>query len=116
MIHNALFIVLADGHHNSLGLVRSLGRAGYTPKILLIGKKDAIVCYSKWTKDLTICTDINSAIDLIITRYSATTGHKFIVTGNDKYIAAIDRRYDDLRQGSFITYNCAGTPPTKSTT
>lgn len=107
MIENALFIVLADGHYNSLGLVRSLGRAGYTPKILLIGRKDAIVCYSKHAKNLTICRDIDHAIDLIINKYSSTGGHKFIVTGNDKYIAAIDRRYDELKN-SFITYNCGG--------
>lgn len=101
---NLSFFILADGHYNSLGLVRSIGKAGYNPKIFLVNCKNAIVMFSKFAKDLTFCENVDEAINNIIENYSDFEGLKFILTGNDKFITAIDSRNDKLRN-NFITFN-----------
>lgn len=105
MIDGALFFVLADGHHNSLGLVRSLGMAGYKPIVFFIGIDKGLVCYSKYVAELSLFVSADEAIDEILRYKDRPAPAKFIVTGNDKFVSAIDRRYSELC-GSFITYNC----------
>ena len=100
-----MFFVLADGHHNSLGLVRSLGIAGYTPHVFIINGEDAIVKYSKYSKNITFCDNAYEVLDIIINKYSTLKCDKFILTGNDKYVVAIDDKYDELKE-YFHTYNC----------
>lgn len=104
MNNSVTFFILADGHYNSLGLVRSIGKAGYTPKIFLIGSKNAIVRYSKYAKDITLCRNVDYAINTIITHYSDDDNKKFILTGNDKFVSAIDAHHSQL-DDKFITYN-----------
>lgn len=105
MIGNDLFFILADGHHNSLGLVRSLGIAGYETHVFIIEGKDAIVKHSKYCKNITFCNNVYEALDIIIKKYSTFKCNKFILTGNDKYVVAIDDKYDELKE-NFYTYNC----------
>lgn len=105
MTDGVLIFVLADGHHNSLGLVRSLGKAGFHTHVYLIGYKDANLLHSKYCRSYTKCEDVNIALDDIIENYSSIEKIKFIVTGNDKFVSAIDHRYNQLKD-KFNTYNC----------
>ena len=89
------FIILGDGHFNTLGMVRSLGEAGIRPDVITVGHCQ-MVGSSKYIKNHHVADSIEDGLEYIITTYSREEEKPFLLTGNDKIIAVIDRNYNRL--------------------
>lgn len=95
------FIIFGDGHFNTLGMVRSLGEVGIRPDVILAS--DSRVT-SKYVHKIHVADSLEDAMEYIIATYSDEQATPFLLTGNDKIIAVIDRNYDRL-VGKFYFFN-----------
>lgn len=89
------FIILGDGHFNTLGMIRSLGEVGIFPDVVLAGYS-RIIEASKYIHNLHVADSIDAGLEYIISHYSQEKEKSFLLTGNDKIIAVIDRNYNRL--------------------
>ena len=90
------FIILGDGHFNSLGMVRSLGEVGIHPDVVLVDHNRKVVGSSRYIKNLYEADSIEEGLEYIISTYSQEKDKPFLLTGSDKIIAVIDRNYNRL--------------------
>ena len=90
------FVILGDGHFNTLGMVRSLGEVGIRPDVVLVGNNWKVVGASKYIHSLHISDSIEDGLEYIILTYSQQIEKSFLLTGSDKIIAVIDRNYNRL--------------------
>lgn len=90
------FVIFGDGHFNTLGMVRSLGEVGIHPDVIIVGQNYRTVASSKYINNLHIVNSYQDGLDYIIATYSNNKEKSFLLTGNDKIIAIIDRNYNQL--------------------
>ena len=64
------FIILGDGHFNTLGMVRSLGEVGIRPDVVLVDHNRIIVGASKYVQNLHDADSIEDGLEYIISTYS----------------------------------------------
>ena len=98
------FIILGDGHFNTLGMVRSLGETGIRPEVVLVDSNQIVVASSKYIKKLHLEDTYEDGLKYIITKYSQEKEKPFLFTGSDKIIAVIDRNYNRLIE-KFYFFN-----------
>lgn len=103
--NNLRYVVVADGHYNPLGLVRSLGREGIHADVVVVGGKDAMIARSKYVNSLAFVDSPHAAIDYVMDKFANSSQKSFLMTGADVIVSEIDLRYDELKP-FFITYNC----------
>ena len=85
------FIILGDGHFNTLGMVRSLGEVGIRPDVVLVDHNRMIVASSKYIHSFFVADTIEKVYNM-----TPEERAKFLLTGSDKIIAVIDRNYNRL--------------------
>ncbi len=90
------FIILGDGHFNTLGMIRSLGEVGIRSDVVLVDNNRVIVGASKYVQNLHDVDSIEDGLEYIISKYSQEKDKPFLLTGSDKIIAVIDRNYNRL--------------------
>ena len=100
-------IIFGSAYYNTIGLVHSLGEAGFSVDLLVVGK-DADRCsyrFSKYVKRyLTADTD-EEGVALLKKEYANEVEKPIILFAGDPSICVVDRHYDEL-QGRFLFFNC----------
>lgn len=89
------FIIFGDGHFNTLGMIRSLGEAGIRSDVVTVGHCQ-MVGSSKYIRNYFVANSIEDGLEYVISTFSQEKEKSFLLTGNDKIIAVIDRNYDRL--------------------
>lgn len=77
-------------------MVRSLGEVGICADLVLIGNNCTVVGSSKYINNLCVFDSYVEGLEYIISTYSQEKEKSFLLTGNDKIIAIIDRNYNRL--------------------
>ena len=90
------FIILGDGHFNTLGMIRSLGEVGLRPDVVLVGHGQTTVSASKYIRYLYVTDTCEAGIEFIISKYSTEKEKPLLLTGSDKIMSVIDRNYNRL--------------------
>lgn len=91
-------VVFGGNHHNTLGAVRSLSRAGYAVELIMVfrdGDGVDFVSYSKCVCRKHIVGDIEAGVDILRSYPLAATLIPILATG-DPIAEALDRNYDAL--------------------
>lgn len=96
-------IIVGDDHHNTLGLVRSLGEKGIFPIVYLDHKVSGIVSASKYVSDVKYVAS-NQLADILIRNYKDENESPVILSSSDQCMSALDMRYNDLSP-FFILFN-----------
>lgn len=96
------FIIIGDGHFNTLGMIRSLGEVGLRPDVVLVDCNLTVVSASKYIQHLHIADTYEAGVEYIISTYSNEREKPFLLTGSDKIIAVIDRNYNRLMKGFYF--------------
>lgn len=109
-VMNCDFVIIADSHFNPLGIARALGRTGIRPHVIVVGDETALIAHSRYPQTIQYVESHAEAVNLLLSAdvisHLSSAGRKvFLMTGNDKTISEIDRRYDELSP-YYITYNC----------
>lgn len=102
MVRQHKFILLVGNHYNPLGIVRSLGRAGIRPIVVLVANKSHFVAKSRYVKELYYVGSKEEGLELIIDKYSNETEKPFIYTGSDDIESLLDLNYDRLIQHFYF--------------
>ncbi len=94
-------IVIGSDHHNTLGVVESLGMAGISPYVVIVSRvleKTSFVLKSKYCKDSGFTTTYDGLLDLLRRQFgNPDDGRRYIViTTNDQTASLLDNHLDEL--------------------
>lgn len=95
-------IVYGSSHHNTLGVVRSLGEAGVRPYLILKGQKDICnVSRSKYVVKSWMFPTYEKCIQCLTDYFGGLSAKSIIISTTDSATLSLDDNYDCLRE-SFI--------------
>lgn len=91
-------IIIGGEHHNTLGVVKSLGKKGVKLTVCIIaGESFSIVLKSKYVNKGLIFKSDSLCVDYLIKQANNVTKRIPIICCSDSIVAAIDERYDELK-------------------
>lgn len=92
-------IVIGRNHYNTLGLIRSLGEAGYKPILILLGESGiCFTCKSKYLNEIHVVQIENIISYLKSLRYE---GLPILFPSGDNAEELIDNNFDSLKDHFF---------------
>lgn len=98
-------IIIGVTHHNTLTMVRCLGKAGYGIQLYIYGDKDSYIRYSKYITGYT-CTDTCKEVFELLLASKNELGYKpIVISCCDEVAHLFDQNYDELKD-SYIFFNC----------
>lgn len=93
-------IIVGGVHHNTLGVVRSLGEDGLSDSIILlsISTSNSFVCKSKYIRKEHIykVKSINNIVEKVLSLAKSQKEKPVVICCGDSYISVIDNAYDLL--------------------
>lgn len=93
-------IIIGSDHHNTLGVVESLGMAGINPYVIIVSNSiisNSFVLKSKYCKDKGFSTTYDNLISLLHKNFDNGENEKpVVITTNDKSASLLDNHYDEL--------------------
>ena len=93
-------IVIGSDHHNTLGVVESLGMAGLMPHVIIVSKTavpNSFVLKSKYCKGQGFSTTYDDLIPLLHNLFGHRTSEKpVVITTNDQAASLLDHHLDEL--------------------
>lgn len=98
---NNRVIVIGSNHHNTLGVLRSLGERGVKPELIITNDALNYVTTSKYVDSV---YTIDSADDIVRTLQNLEQSDlkPIVICCDDKSIAEIDEHYDELSRSFHI--------------
>lgn len=95
-------IVIGGNHHNTLGLIRSLGRKGVKISLILQYRQPRnYVLKSKYINDYTLAKSENEIIDSLLAR-KVYKGKLVVVCTSDSAASIIDRHRNELKDYFYL--------------
>lgn len=97
-------IVFGGNHHNTLGLVRSMGENGFSV-IVFLEPCNLNFCnlrFSKYIVKLHFLSTMNNALDVLRSEYWNEKDKPIILCGSDASISLLDAHYNKLKNHFFI--------------
>ena len=82
-------IVIGTDHHNTLGIIRSLGEEGKLPIVMLPNLKLAFITKSKYINKVIWFDKPNDVIDILLRDYVNETNKAIIICAEDVSISVI---------------------------
>lgn len=89
MFQNKIIIIGAN-HHNTLGLVRSVGEIGIRPDVLVHGDSFNLLKSSKYVNKISI-VPIDNIINYLLSNYSDESLKPILLCGEDETMSVIDK-------------------------
>lgn len=106
MPQNKSVIVIGGNHHNTLGVIRSLGRKGIRPYVILTsGDKTSFVLKSKYILSSIVVNTSDEAIDVLLSNFCNREYKPVIIACHDKIASLIDLNREKL-SSYFILPGC----------
>ena len=102
-------IVIGGDHHNTLGMVRSLGSKGILPDVYVVKpNSSAVSLRSKYIRDLRVFKTDQEVVDCLLEDKPRYKGEKAILLiGSDHAEVCIDKQSDALRD-YYVFFNAGG--------
>ena len=101
-------VLVGKEHYNPLGIIRTLGEAGIRPVVVIVEGDLKFIGQSKYVKIKYYVQSPEEGVKLIFDQYAKKGEKSFILVGDDVSVAALDNRYDDLKD-YFYFYNAGKT-------
>ena len=89
-------IVFGGNHHNTLGVIRSLGEAGITPILILHGTNHSFVAQSKYISQTYYVSNEEEGVKFLIEKYTKENFKPIIICCSDGASSCIDKNYNNL--------------------
>ena len=97
-------IVFGNDHTNSVGVIQSLGKAGYKSIGLLFGTKSGFVSSSKYTIGLITAKDAQTCIDKLLKNIPINDGKIPIIACCDTAALVLERNTERLKEHFLFEY------------
>lgn len=95
-------IVIGSDHHNTLGVVESLGMVGISPYVIVVSRRKpphSFVLKSKYCQGKGFMASYDDLIDLLYTNFKKDNGERYLViTTNDPAASLLDNHYNELSE------------------
>lgn len=105
MIADNKIIVIGADYHNTLGIVRSLGRAGIAADVIALGNVvDGFVDKSKYIGDFYRCQSHDEILN-VLQSYNGRQQKTILLTASDEIASLIDNNANSLN-ADFVFPNC----------
>lgn len=98
-------IVVGVTHHNTLTMVRCLGKAGYGIQLYIYGDKDSYIRYSKYVTGYTYTDTCKEVFDLLLAQKEGLRYKPIVISCCDEVAHLFDLNYDGLKD-LYIFFNC----------
>ena len=97
-------IVFGNDHTNSVGVIQSLGKAGYKSIGLLFGNKSGLVASSKYTIEIITAVDAQSCIEKLLNNIPTNKGKIPIIACCDAAALTLEKNADRLKKYFLFEY------------
>ena len=104
-----LAIVIGGNHHNTLGVIRSLGEHNIPVYLILVGTVDSFVIKSKYINNYIIVQSRDEVVSCLLDNFLSLSGKIVLFPCNDKIAEVLDVNYKLLSQ-RFILQNIKNSP------
>ncbi len=96
-------IIVGGNHHNTLGVIRALGREGIHPIVILTGRSTkSSIPRSKYIKEVITAIPVEDVVSTLLNRY-AKDGNKHVLIGCHDVISAIfDEEQERLSKYFYV--------------
>lgn len=97
-------IIFGGSHHNTLGVVRSLGEKGIKPYVIIVDKclKDSFVLKSKYIEKGWVLESEDKGLCFIIESFARSINKSIIICTSDSTSSCVDSNYDKLINYFYI--------------
>lgn len=108
-MEKACIIVIGITHHNTIGLVRCIGMAGYMVDHLILTEQNnkSFVARSKYVKQTYYCPDEKLILDTLLALHDNDRKMYLVIPCTDTAVSLLDINYELLKK-QFVFFN-AGT-------
>lgn len=90
-------VVIGSAHHNTLGMIRCLGIAGYLVDLVLIGGSKRFLLKSRYVNKYYVLNELDGLQDFLNTTYNKETKKTIIISCTDAVASYLDIRYEVLK-------------------
>lgn len=97
-------VVIGSAHHNTLGMIRCLGIAGYLVDLVIIGDSKNFLLKSRYVNKYYILNELDSLQNLLDTNYNREIEKSIIISCTDAVASYLDVRYEMLKD-KFVFFN-----------
>lgn len=95
-------IVLGGNHHNTLGVIRSLGEKGISPYVILTHSLRSFVSKSKYIKKSYYINDEYECIKILQNYFYKEKNKSIIICCSDRFSSIIDLNYNKLKDYFYL--------------
>lgn len=96
-------IIIGVTHHNTLGMIRCVGSAGYRADLILIGHEGSFVTKSRYLDDV-YCLNETAELLSFLEHYRECLERPIIISCTDQVESLLDVNYETLKD-RFIFFN-----------
>lgn len=96
MSHINDLIIIGVSHHNTLSMVRSVGREGIKPFVILYGHKESYISKSKYVAKCKYVNTAEDAVDAMASFCQKSIIKPVVISCADEVSMILDRRYEEL--------------------
>ena len=97
------FVVIAREHYIPLGIIRSLGVAGFRPDAIIIKGRKRFVGSCKYISKAVNVENVEEAFDVLKKEYIGVEMKPFVYITDDYCLEYFDGRYDEIKDFCYIT-------------
>lgn len=97
-------IVIGVTHHNTLGMIRCLGTAGYNINLILIGEYKSYLAKSKYVKSVFVLKELHELANLLDVISANEVEKPIVISCCDIVASYLDVRYIELKN-KYIFFN-----------
>lgn len=89
-------IIIGGDHHNTLGIIRSIGETGRKVSVLIHGVKHSYISSSKYIESI-CCVKNNEIISCLLNKYRELDRKPILICTSDIAVSEIDKNYNTLK-------------------
>ena len=102
MRDNMPIIVVGGTHHNTLGIIRSLGMVGHTVDLIHTGDAGGFVTKSRYVKKIIEIGNGHLLLPILKENYFSAQTKPIVITCTDSMTHELDAHYDELKDKMFF--------------
>lgn len=96
-------IIVGGSHHNTLGVIRALGRKGIKPVVILTGRSEhSSILRSRYIKKYHAGIPADKVVDLLLEQYASGSGKAVLIGCHDVISAIFDAEQNRLSDYFYV--------------
>ena len=95
-------VVIGTSHHNTLGMIRCLGQAGYLVDLILIDQANSYITHSRYLSKVVVLSGLSELIKCLSSNYDNQSICPIIISCSDAVASYLDSNYDEIKDKYYF--------------